>query len=110
MQTANATPVAPPPKRVPVRTCVACRTAGGKRGLLRVVRLPDDAGVEVDVTGKQSGRGAYVCATQECVQIAQKRKSLERSLKVSVSDEVFAALRVAVESETPLSKGATTMS
>lgn len=86
-------------KRQPIRTCVACRTAGGKRGLLRVVRLPEGAGVAVDPTGKQSGRGAYLCPTPACLELALKRKALERSLKVTLSPELQAALRAAVLSE-----------
>lgn len=100
----------PAPKRTPVRTCVACRTSGGKRGLLRVVRLPDAAGIVLDPTGKRSGRGAYVCATIECVNNAQKRKAFERSLKVAVTDDVFSALQNAVAQKTENEKGATTMS
>ena len=85
------------PRRVPIRTCVACRTTGGKRGLLRVVRLPDDAGVIVDPTGKRSGRGAYVCPTGACVTLALKQKRLERALKAPISDETAEALRQATE-------------
>lgn len=97
-------------RRVPVRTCVACRTAGGKRGLLRVVRLPEGAGVAVDPTGKMNGRGAYVCDSAECVATAQKRKAFERSLKVTVAETVFDALRTATANENTAKKGATTMS
>ncbi len=93
-----------------MRTCVACRTSGGKRGLLRVVRLPDAGGVALDPTGKRSGRGAYVCATAECVTNAQKRKAFERSLKVAVPEDVFSALRIVVAEKTENEKGATTMS
>ena len=89
----------PPAKRQPIRTCVACRTAGGKRGLLRVVRLPDGAGVALDPTGKQSGRGAYLCPTLACIELAIKRKALERSLKTTLSEETQAALRAAIVPE-----------
>lgn len=81
------------PKRVPVRTCVACRTAGGKRGLLRVVRLPEEAGIVVDSTGKRNGRGAYVCPTTVCITLALKRKALERSLKTPIPVEVAETLQ-----------------
>ena len=87
------------PKRQPVRTCVACRTAGGKRGLLRIVRLPDGAGAALDPTGKQNGRGAYVCATVACIDLALKRKALERSLKTALPQEVQAELRAAIPPE-----------
>lgn len=78
--------------------------------MIRVVRLPDGAGVVLDPTGKKSGRGAYVCATAECVTNARKRKAFERSLKVAVTEEVFSALQSAVAEETENEKGATTMS
>ncbi len=80
------------PKRLPQRTCVACRTTGGKRGLLRIVRLPDQGGIALDPTGKKNGRGAYICPTTECVALALKRKALERSLKTPIPEEVAALL------------------
>ena len=83
-------------KRVPIRTCVACRTSGGKRGLLRVVRLPEGAGVVLDLSGKRAGRGAYVCASAECVTNALKRKAFERSLKAAITDELTDLLRAAI--------------
>lgn len=92
---ATAQPAAAKTKRVPVRTCVACRTSGGKRGLLRVVRLPDGAGVVLDPTGKKSGRGAYVCPTGACIAAALKKKQLERSLKTPLPEEVVAELTAA---------------
>ena len=83
-------------RRTPVRTCVVCRTSGGKRGLLRVVRLAGEGGVAYDPTGKAAGRGAYVCPTAECVGLAFKRKSLERSLKVALPDTLAHELLAAV--------------
>ena len=91
-----------PVKRQPIRTCVACRTAGGKRGLLRLVRLPEGAGIALDPTGKQSGRGAYVCPTQECIELAIKRKALERSLKLTLTEETLVALRAAIPPESAI--------
>lgn len=96
--------VVPPPaagktRRVPIRTCVACRTSGGKRGLLRVVRLGagDHAGeIVLDPTGKISGRGAYVCPTADCVGLALKQKKLERSLKTPIAESVADTLRAHV--------------
>lgn len=83
-------------RHTPLRTCVACRTSGAKRGLLRVVRKPD--GVTVyDDTGKANGRGAYVCASPDCIAAAKKQKKLDRSLKAAVAPEVFDALLAAAE-------------
>jgi predicted RNA-binding protein YlxR (DUF448 family) len=91
---------APAAKRVPVRTCVACRTSGGKRGLLRVVRLANEGGVVLDPTGKKSGRGAYVCPTTACVGAALKKKQLERSLKTPLPETLITELTTAVTGET----------
>jgi uncharacterized protein len=79
--------------RTPIRTCVACRQAEGKRGLVRVVRLPEGAGVAIDPTGKAAGRGAYVHASAMCIGLAVKKKALERSLKASVPDSLIEALQ-----------------
>ena len=70
---------------------MACRTTEAKRGLVRIVRTADGR-VEVDETGKKSGRGAYLCRSQECWQTALKRKALEYALKVPISVEDKAAL------------------
>jgi uncharacterized protein len=80
------------PKHVPQRTCIACRTTGAKRGLVRVVRGTDGT-VEVDDTGKKSGRGAYLCKTQECWNKAVGGKVLEYALKTPISVEQRAALQ-----------------
>ncbi len=64
-----------------------------------MVRLPEGAGVALDPTGKRSGRGAYVCATSECVELALKRKQLERSLKTPIDADLTVALRAAVAGE-----------
>ncbi|MFH1003108.1 MAG: YlxR family protein [Chloroflexota bacterium] len=71
-------------KRLPQRTCVACRRVGDKPGLVRLVRLPDGS-VTVDAGGKQAGRGAYLCRTPECWQAGLKDGRLEHALRVSLS-------------------------
>src|SRR6476660_7390358 len=82
---------APRPKHVPQRTCVACRTVESKRGMVRIVRTPNGT-VEIDPTGKRSGRGAYLCRTRQCWTAALQKKSLEHALKTAISLEDKAAL------------------
>jgi predicted RNA-binding protein YlxR (DUF448 family) len=57
-----------------------------KREMVRIVRTPD-GGVEIDETGKRSGRGAYLCRRQECWEVALKKDRLEHALKTSLTDE-----------------------
>ena len=77
-------------KHVPQRTCVGCRKIRPKREMMRIVRTPD-GGVEIDETGKKSGRGAYLCRQRECWEIALKKDGLEHALKTSLTDEERAA-------------------
>jgi len=72
------------PRHIPQRTCVACRRTTAKRELVRVVRTVE-GGVEVDPTGKRSGRGAYLCPTPDCWRLAVQKGRLDRALKTSVS-------------------------
>ena len=45
--------------------------------------------VVLDAKGKQNGRGAYLCFSAECLQKARRSKGLERSLKISIPDEIY---------------------
>ncbi len=80
-----------PSKHIPIRTCIACRTTGDKRGLMRLVRRPDGV-IMSDPTGKMNGRGAYLCHSEACILNAQKRKNLERSLKATVPPDLYESL------------------
>ena len=79
------------PKHVPLRTCISCRQTKPKRELLRVVRTPDGH-IQVDATGKKSGRGAYLCARLSCWEDAIKKKRLEHEFEMPLSDEDRAGL------------------
>ena len=74
------------PRHIPERKCVACGRRHPKRELHRIVRTPDGL-VTVDPTGKQAGRGAYLCDSPGCWQRGVAKSSLERSLGVSLSSE-----------------------
>ncbi|GMA61524.1 YlxR family protein [Alicyclobacillus fastidiosus] len=78
-------------RKVPLRKCVGCQEMKPKRELIRVVHTPEDE-VLIDLTGKKNGRGAYLCPSESCLAMAQKRKSLERALKTNIPDVVYAQL------------------
>ena len=73
------------------RTCVACRQEDGKAALLRVVRRPDGS-LASDATGRMAGRGAYVHASRECLELARKRRALDRALGAAMPPAVWAEL------------------
>ena len=57
-----------------------------------MIRTPEGS-VVADATGKQSGRGAYLCAQAECWETGLTKGRLERSLKVTISASDAGALR-----------------
>jgi len=73
-------------KRIPQRTCVACRKVNAKRELIRLVRISDGS-VEVDTSGKKAGRGAYLCRTQECWEFGLKGGRLEHTLRTTLTQD-----------------------
>ena len=71
-------------RSVPLRTCVVCRTKTTKRDLVRIVLTPGGACV-VDETGKQPGRGAYLCHRPECWERAVSGDRLSHSLRSEIN-------------------------
>ena len=78
-------------KKIPMRRCVGCGESKPKKELVRVVRSPEEE-ISIDLTGKKSGRGAYVCRSADCLKKAVKGGRLEKSLECKISDEVFKQL------------------
>jgi predicted RNA-binding protein YlxR (DUF448 family) len=70
------------PKHLPQRTCVGCRAVRAKKGMIRIVRLPE--GVQVDLTGKMAGRGAYLHNTRPCWEKGLKGQ-LAHALKTTLT-------------------------
>jgi len=72
--------------------CVGCRQNLPKMQLVRVVRSPESE-ISVDLGGKKSGRGAYICRDEACLKKAEKTKAIQRALECEISPEIFARLR-----------------
>ena len=75
-------------KKIPQRQCMVCRERKNKRDMIRVVRKTDGE-VSLDFSGKLNGRGAYICPDAACLKKARKAKSLDRSLEVTIPEEVY---------------------
>ena len=75
-------------KKIPQRQCMGCRERKAKRELIRVVR-GTDGNVTLDFGGKAPGRGAYICPNAECLKKALRSKALDRSLEVTIPQEVY---------------------
>ncbi len=78
-------------KKIPQRKCLGCMQSFPKKELIRVVRLPEGE-VEIDLTGKKSGRGAYICKNEACLKKAIKSKRLGTNLEAEIPEELAEAL------------------
>jgi len=65
---------------------VACRKIRAKQELVRLVRTPE-GNIEIDITGKKAGRGAYLCPARECWETALKGNQLEHTLRSNLTQE-----------------------
>ena len=70
----------------PVRTCVGCRVRTAKSELLRVVAV--DGVLTPDPAGRLPGRGASVHLDPRCVDLAEKRRSFPRALRLDGPHDV----------------------
>jgi len=83
-------------KKVPMRKCVGCQEMKSKKEMIRVIRTDNDEFL-LDATGKKNGRGAYVCPSKACLEMAIKNKGLERSFKQSIPKTVYEELEKEME-------------
>ena len=82
------------PKKIPQRTCVACRAKRDKKDLMRIVLTPDGE-IKYDPTGRAAGRGSYLCKSEECLkQAAKLAKGLRHPLTSEEISEILKAAKV----------------
>lgn len=75
-------------RKTPVRKCTGCNEHFPKNQLVRVVRTPEGE-IVLDLTGKRSGRGAYICKSISCLKKARQKKRLSASLEVAIPEEIY---------------------
>ena len=75
-------------KKIPMRTCIACRIEKPKKELIRIVKNKENV-FSVDRTGKLAGRGAYICDSTTCIQKLLKKRLLNHAFEMEVSEDVY---------------------
>ena len=81
-----------------MRKCVATGEMKPKKELVRIVRSKE-GDVSIDLTGKKSGRGAYLSMDKEAVLLAKKKNTLSNLLGVSINDSIYEELLELIEKE-----------
>ena len=71
---------------------MGCNEKKDKKDLIRIVKNNKNE-ISIDKTGKQDGRGAYICNNVQCLEKAIKTKRLEKALGLKISDEIYSNLK-----------------
>lgn len=74
-----------------MRRCNGCNEQKPKNELIRVVKSPEGE-ISLDLKGKASGRGAYICNDLSCLQKARKSRRIDRTFEMTIPDEVYNSL------------------
>jgi uncharacterized protein len=72
------------------RRCVSCRKVAARQEFWRVIKCHPTNTIAID-RGQTwlQGRSAYLCPTASCLQLAQKKNRIGRSLKAAIADDIY---------------------
>lgn len=79
-------------KKLPQRTCIGCGQQKDKRDLIRIVKN-NQGEIFLDKSGKEPGRGAYICDNAVCLEKLIKSRKLEKSFKMKIEDNIYNKLK-----------------
>ena len=71
---------------------MGCNAKKFKKDLIRVVKNKENQ-IMIDKTGKQEGRGTYICNNIECLERAIKTKKIERVFEMKISEDIHENLK-----------------
>ncbi len=75
-------------RKIPMRTCIVTKEKCEKKDLIRIVKTPE-GNIEIDLTGKKNGRGAYLKKDIEVFKLAKQKKILDRVFEKEVDEKIF---------------------
>lgn len=78
-------------KKIPMRMCLGCGEMKPKRELVRAVKSKEGE-ISLDLTGKKSGRGAYICKSMDCFTKARKARRFEKEFSCKIDEEIYDAM------------------
>lgn len=78
-------------KYIPTRMCVVCRSKGAKENFIRIARKNNEFYIAEDA--KIEGRSYYICKKIKCVEIAVKKKILNKVCKCDCREEIYIKLK-----------------
>lgn len=80
------------------RRCISCRSVALKQNFWRIVRVYPSGQLQLD---QGMGRSAYLCPDASCLQAAQKKNRLGRSLHTPIPKELYQTLWQRIDAGLP---------
>jgi uncharacterized protein len=75
------------------RRCVSCRKVAARQEFWRVIKCHPTNAIAIDLGQTwMQGRSAYLCPTASCLQLAQKKNRIGRSLKAAITEDIYQQL------------------
>ncbi len=84
-------------RKDPMRKCIGCGVSKPKKELVRVVKNKDGE-IFLDKTGRQNGRGAYICFSKDCLEKAIKTRGLNRAFAMEIEEKTYDELKDSMDS------------
>ena len=78
-------------KYYPKRMCIACRERKVKDNLIKIVKVSDE--LVIANTHTEGSRGLYICKDINCINLAIKKKVLNRVLKKEIDVSFYEKLK-----------------
>lgn len=79
------------------RMCIVSRDRDLKENLFRLVKQNNE--ITLDLNQNIQGRGVYIKKDLKVIELAQKRKMLNKALKTEISNEFYDSLKEALSKE-----------
>ena len=74
----------------PVRKCIGCGKRKSKFELIRIVNNNEQ--IFIDPDANIPGRGAYICASINCINNAKEKNKFSKALKTKKEDKIYSLL------------------
>lgn len=71
---------------------MGCNQRRDKKDFIRIVKNKENE-IYIDKTGRQEGRGAYLCDDIQCLEKVIKSKRLEKVLSKKIEEKTYEDLR-----------------
>ena len=79
-------------KKLPQRMCVGCNSKKNKNELIRIVKN-EEGKLVIDSSYKMSGRGIYICKSDECLNKVVKNKRISKIFEMNDLTDMYEILR-----------------